>query len=216
MSTRPPHPAPPLRVPGVPWPLAPSTQGRTPAVRVLGIDPGTRLLGWGVVDSQGTQARAVAHGVLRMPASVPIEQRLARLASGLREVVQQWKPQEAALEEVFFGHDTRAAVRLGEARGAVMLVLAEAGLPVTGYANNVVKKAVGGAGRASKGRVQALVWRMLAVPDAPATADASDALALALCHVHRRAFAGGSGQGPDLAPRVLEAIARARAARRRK
>lgn len=189
---------------------------RPAPVRVLGIDPGTRVVGWGVVDSQGVQARAVAHGVLRLPAGRPIAERLARLAEGLRAVIAQWQPQEASIEEVFYGRDVRAAVRIGEGRGAALLVLAEAGIPVTGYANNVVKKAVGGAGQASKDRVQAMVMRILSVQEAPEALDASDALALALCHVQRRGFAGGAGAGVGLAPRVLEAIARAQQAHRRK
>lgn len=229
MSLGPPTPPPASPQPPAPGspPAGPLAAGPAPTprrwslslpatVRVLGIDPGTRVVGWGVVDSQGVQARAVAHGVLRLPAGRPIAERLARLAEGLRAVIAQWKPQEASIEEVFYGRDVRAAVRIGEGRGAALLVLAEAGIPVTGYANNVVKKAVGGAGRAGKDRVQAMVMRILAVEQAPEAHDASDALALALCHVQRRGFAGGAGGGPGLAPRVLEAIARAQRAARRK
>lgn len=182
--------------------------GEAGTLRVLGVDPGTRLVGWGVVDARGSRLTAVACGVLRAPASAPIERRLKVLAEGLRQVIAQHRPAEAALEEVFFGKDAQAAVRIGEGRGVALLVLAEAGLPVGHYANNVVKKAVTGAGRATKESVLAMLSRLLALPVAPETLDASDALALAVCHHQRR----GAPTGPaGLPPRVLSAIARARA-----
>jgi crossover junction endodeoxyribonuclease RuvC len=178
------------------------------ALRVLGVDPGTRLMGWGVVDAQGTRLTAVAAGVLRASPRDPIELRLAALAQGLRAVIAEHLPAEAALEEVFFGRDAQAAVRIGEGRGAALLVLAQAGLPVGHYANNVVKKAVTGRGRATKERVLAMLVRLLGIPAAPETLDASDALALAVCHHQRR---GAAQAGAGVTPRILEAIARARA-----
>lgn len=181
-------------------------------LRVLGIDPGTRLMGWGVVEGVGGKLRALGHGVLRAPASQPIAARLLTLARGLREVVAQHAPGEAALEEVFYGKDVRAAVRIGEGRGAALVVLAEAGVPVQGYPNNVVKKAVAGGGRADKERVQAMVLKILGLSEQPETLDASDALALAICHYQRRGLPSG---GAELPPRVREAIERARATPRR-
>ena len=175
--------------------------------RVLGFDPGTRLMGWAVVEGVGGRFRALAHGVLRAPAAGPIAARLGVLARGLREVVTAHRPGEAAIEEVFYGKDVRAAVRIGEGRGAALLVLAEAGIPVLGYANNVVKKAVAGGGRADKARVQAMVLRILGLREQPETLDASDALALALCHHQRRGLPREPGGIP---PRLAEAISRAR------
>lgn len=178
-----------------------------PPLRVLGVDPGTRLMGWGVVEGRAGAFRALAAGVLRAPDRGPIEQRLAHLARGLREVVRAHAPTEAALEEVFYGKDVRAAVRIGEGRGVALLVLAEAGIPVTGYANNVVKKSVTGGGRADKERVLVMLCRVLGLTGRPETLDASDALALALCHHQRRLIPGGA---TDLPPRMAAAIAEAR------
>ncbi len=184
---------------------------RTPAppapLRVLGVDPGTRLMGWGIVDGQGSRYVAVAHGVLRVRADLPIAERLGALAAGLRRVIAEHLPHEAALEEVFYGKDVRAAVRIGEGRGAALVVLADAGVPVTGYANNVVKKAVSGGGRAPKERVLTMLTRILGLRESPETLDASDALAQALCHHQRRGIALGGG---GLSPRMAEAIAQAR------
>jgi crossover junction endodeoxyribonuclease RuvC len=134
--------------------------------------------------------------------------RLAHIASGLRAVLAEHAPTEAAMEEAFHGRDPRAALRLGEARGAALVVLAEGGLEVAGYANNVVKRAVTGAGRADKERVAAMVSRLLGLREPPETLDATDALALALCHLQRRALGGLGGGGPS--PRVEAAVRRAR------
>lgn len=183
-----------------------------PARRVLGIDPGTRLLGWAVVEGCGRSLTCRGHGVLRASARIALPERLVLLAKGLREVIAAHAPKEASVEEAFHGRDARAALRLGEGRGAIMLVLAEAGLPITGYANNVVKRAVTGSGRASKERVLALVRRLLQLEEEPATLDASDALALALCHLQRPQPDGACGVASDggLPPRLADAIREAK------
>lgn len=190
----------------LPTPTEPSDRGRA-AVRVIGIDPGTRRLGWAVLDHAGSRITAVAHGCLRAPERRPMSERLALLAGGLRTVLGDHTPAEAAVEEAFHGRDARAALRLGEGRGMVLLVLGEAGLTCTGYANNVVKRSVGGGGRASKQRVRDLVTRMLGLTAPPETDDASDALAVALCHLHRRGGPGGGPAGPSA--RFAEAVRRA-------
>jgi crossover junction endodeoxyribonuclease RuvC len=177
-------------------------------LRVLGVDPGTRLVGWAIVEARGPALRALGHGVLRADPRLPMAARLAGLCRGLREVIRAHAPAEAALEEAFHGRNARAALSLGEGRGAVLAVLGEAGLAVTGYANNVVKRAVAGGGRATKDRVQVMVVRTLGLGEEPETLDASDALALALCHHQRRGLAGRDGGG--LPPRLAEAIRRAR------
>jgi crossover junction endodeoxyribonuclease RuvC len=182
-------------------------------VRVLGIDPGTRVLGWGVVESRGRGFACLGHGVVRPRRQDPMPLRLAAIAVELRAIIARHAPAEAAMEEAFHGRDARAALRLGEGRGAILLVLAEAGLPVTGYANNVVKRAVTGAGRAAKEHVAAVVSRLLALDVPPATLDATDALALGLCHLQRGAQAGLEATGPS--ERVRQAVKRAREADRR-
>ena len=178
----------------------------TASPRILGIDPGTRVVGWGLIETADRRVQCFGHGALQAKASEPIEQRLRTLAAGLRAVIAQHQPTEAALEEAFYGRDARAAQRIGEARGAILLVLAEAGLQVSNYPNNVVKKAVSGAGRASKAHVHAMVRRVLALEEAPETFDAADALAIAICHQQRRSLPDGAGQLP---PRVAEALRKA-------
>jgi crossover junction endodeoxyribonuclease RuvC len=115
------------------------------------------------------------------------------------------------MEEVFYGRDVRAAVRIGEGRGAALVVLAEAGVPVTGYANNAVKRSVTGSGRAGKPRVLAMVRAILGLPDLGESYDASDALALALCHLHSRAAAPLRSRGSRLPTRFEEAVRAAEA-----
>ena len=174
--------------------------------RILGLDPGTRLVGWGVIEAGGSKSRCLGHGVLRANPRDPVDKRLATIARGLREVIEAHGPAEAAIEEVFYGRDARAAQRLGEGRGALLLVLAEAGLPTSHYTNNVVKKAVTGAGRATKEQVHAMLSRILHLESAPETLDASDALAIALCHHQRRGVPGGEA---GLPPRLAEALRKA-------
>ncbi|MDJ0972892.1 MAG: crossover junction endodeoxyribonuclease RuvC [Planctomycetota bacterium] len=175
------------------------------SVRVLGIDPGTRVVGWAVVEATGSRYRAVAFGVLRADTSKPVLERLAALTRELRTLTKTHAPDEAAIEEAFHGRDARAALAIGEARGALSVALADAGLTVASYANNVVKKAVTGAGRARKEQVQASVRRILALAEPPSPLDASDALAVAVCHLQRRG-AMGPGAGGGLAPRLREAL----------
>jgi len=166
---------------------------------VLGVDPGTHVLGWGVVASEGARLVALGYGVVRARAADPVDRRLAALAAGLREVVARYAPAEAAIEEVFFGRDARAAVRIGEGRGAALVVLAEAGVAVAGYANNVVKRAVTGAGRAGKERVRTMVRAVLSLHGISGPLDASDALALAICRHHSRRLAEMAGGAPGAA-----------------
>ena len=181
------------------------SQGAT-TTRILGLDPGTRLVGWGVIEAAGSSSRCLGHGVLRANARDPVDKRLAVIASGLRKVIEAHRPAEAAIEEAFYGRDARAAQRLGEGRGALLLVLAEAGLPISHYTNNVVKKAVTGAGRATKEQVYAMLSRILHLEAAPETLDATDALAIALCHHQRR---GVPGAETGLPPRLAEALRKA-------
>jgi crossover junction endodeoxyribonuclease RuvC len=181
-------------------------------LRVLGIDPGTRVLGWGLVESDGARLVPVAHGALRANGRHDVIARLHDLGRRLRDVLEEHRPAEAALEKAFHGVDARAALTIGEGRGMALFVLGEAGIPVTDYANNVVKRAVTGAGRAPKGHAQSMVARLLGLAEPPTPFDAADALALAICH-HRRRLdprAGPAG-ATGLPPRVAEAIRRARA-----
>ena len=186
-------------------------------LRILGIDPGTIQAGWGVIDVRGPRLTCIGCGTLKAPRGAPVAERLLLLTRELRRVVQETQPTEAAIEEAFYGRDVRSALRIGEARGALVTVMGEAGLQVSGYANNVIKKAVTGVGRAGKRQVHAMVMRMLNLNEAPASTDASDALAIAICHSHRRTAddethetVRGAQDASGVPPRVREAIESAR------
>ena len=159
-------------------------QGRS-TVRVIGIDPGLRRTGWGVVDQDGNAVRFVASGTIRPDNKLPLALRLATVHDGLSAIIREWHPDEAAIEETFVNKDARATLKLGQARGVAMLVPALAGLPVAEYAPNQVKKTVIGVGHADKKQVSMMVKVLL--PKATFDSeDAADALAIAMCHAHQR------------------------------
>ena len=154
-------------------------------IRIIGIDPGLNVTGWGVIAISGSRLAHIDSGVIRPPLKAPLADRLRAIHHGLMEVLAQYAPDEAAVEETFVNKDARATLKLGQARGVAMLTPAMRGLPVAEYAPNAVKKAVVGTGHAQKRQVAAMVEVLL--PKArPATADAADALAVAICHAHHR------------------------------
>ena len=165
-----------------------------PGLVVLGIDPGLRAAGWGVLALAGSGASSaereeitvLGYGAVITEPAVPLPERLRRLAFGLREVIGRWQPAEVAVEEAFVAANKRVAIAMGEARGVALLVAAEAGLPVFGYSASEVKQAVSGYGRGSKEQVQEMLRLQLGLEEAPQPNDASDALATALCHLMRR------------------------------
>ncbi len=152
-------------------------------MRVLGLDPGTALLGWGVLEGEG-EPHLVAYGVVKTPAGHSLAERLQMLVSRLREIVAHFTPDTAALEELFFARNVRTAFAVGQARGACLVALAEAGLPVHEYTPLQVKQAVTGYGRADKTQVQRMVRSLLHLEEIPRPDDAADALAVALCHFY--------------------------------
>jgi crossover junction endodeoxyribonuclease RuvC len=156
-----------------------------PVTRILGLDPGLCNLGWGVVDWDGARLTYVACGTLTSKPADPMGQRLAALCVGLEEVLHQWLPAEAAVEETFVNGNARSALKLGQARGIALLVPARQGLSVAEYAPNSVKKTVTGTGHAEKAQIRAMI-RYLLPKAAPQTADAADALAVAITHAHHR------------------------------
>jgi crossover junction endodeoxyribonuclease RuvC len=161
-------------------------------MRFLGLDPGLTATGWGVVDAEGTLLRHVAHGVVRPAADAALGARLAALHVGLARVVADYAPDEAAIEETFVNRNPASALKLGQARGVVLLAPALAGLAVAEYPANTVKKTVVGVGHAEKRQV-AMMVRTLWPGAGALVADAADALAVAICHAHhagaRRALA---------------------------
>lgn len=150
--------------------------------RVLGIDPGTRLTGWGVIEPAGPRARLVATGVIRAGDSKPLEQRLKIVHDGLRDVVAEHAPTTVAVEDIFFAKYANAALKLGHARGIALFVAADAGLEVFAYPPALVKRSVAGRGAADKTQVARLVGALLGIRELP-TVDATDALAVALTHL---------------------------------
>ena len=160
--------------------------------RVIGFDPGLRVTGWGIVDSQSGRLSHVANGELKPDPAGKIADRLAELFAGLTGIVAEFAPDAAAVEEVFVHRSASAALKLGMARGTALLVSANAGLPVAEYAPRSVKKALVGAGGADKAQVQYMV-RLLLPGCNPAGADAADALAVAIAHAHRLPFLAAAG-----------------------
>ena len=153
-------------------------------MRLIGLDPGLRLTGWGIVDVDGNRLRHVAHGVVRVAADQPLALRLNDLFEGVSAVIEAHRPMEAAVEETFVNANPGSTLKLGQARGVVMLAPARHSLAVFEYAANLVKKSVTGAGHADKQQIAMMVGRLL--PGVEATADAADALAVAICHAHHR------------------------------
>ncbi len=157
-------------------------------VRVLGIDPGLRFTGWGLIGVCGNRLSHIADGVLAGDASLPVPERLRALFVALTALIDAHKPDEAAVEETYVNRNGAATLKLGYARGVALLVPALAGIPVAEYGAKSVKLAVVGNGNAEKIQVAEMVRRLL--PGAKTTrADAADALAVAICHAHRRGSA---------------------------
>ncbi|WP_062217240.1 crossover junction endodeoxyribonuclease RuvC [Aureimonas sp. D3] len=165
-------------------------------IRIIGIDPGLRRTGWGVVETLGNSLRFVASGTVTSDAKMDLASRLRQLYDGLSAVIHHHLPDEAAVEQTFVNKDAVATLKLGQARGIALLVPALAGLPVAEYAPNAVKKAVIGVGHGEKAQIHMMVKVLM--PRATFEGDdAADALAIAICHTHHRqsaqaraAFAG--------------------------
>lgn len=157
----------------------------THCVRIIGIDPGLRRTGWGVIESEGSSLRFIASGTVKSTDKAELAVRLEQLYRGLDAVLGSHKPEEAAVESTFVNRDATATLKLGQARGIAMLVPALAGLKVAEYAPNQVKKTVVGAGHGDKGQIRMMVKILMpkAVFDSD---DAADALAIAICHAHHR------------------------------
>ena len=154
----------------------------------MGIDSGTRVAGYSIIDYDGSRFRPISYGAIKASAKLTFPERLKKIYDGLTEIIHKHNPTEVATEEVFFGKNIKSAIRIGEGRGVAILCAAQANLPVTEYAATIVKKAVTGTGAASKSQVQEMVKIILGLTEMPKPADASDALAIAICHCHRSRF----------------------------
>ena len=154
-------------------------------IRILGIDPGLRCTGWGVVESDGNRLIYVACGAVETNERAELCERLVSIHAGLRKVIEEFSPDEAAVENTFVNANASATLKLGQARGVAMLVPAQAGLSVAEYAPNLVKKSIVGAGHGDKAQIRMMIGVLL--PKAsPKSEDAADALAIAVTHAHHR------------------------------
>ncbi len=149
---------------------------------ILGIDPGSIKTGFGVIDFQGGRSSYITSGIIRLP-QAPLPERLKIIHDSVTEIVKTYQPDELAIEEVFLARDAKAAIKLGQARGAAIVACVNQSLPVYEYAAKSIKQAVVGTGSAGKEQVQHMVMSLLKLPAAPKE-DAADALAAALCHAH--------------------------------
>jgi len=155
---------------------------------ILGIDPGLRHTGWGVVAQSGNRLSFIAAGRINPDPELPMSARLLVLADGISEVVRQYKPDESAIEETFVNKNARSALILGQARGSAMLALAQNGLSVAEYSANRIKQSVTGNGHAEKQQIQAMIGILLP-GSGKLAADAADALAVAITHAHHKSIA---------------------------
>jgi len=167
------------------WPGFNKDVDMSAATRIIGIDPGLRRCGWGIIETLGNRLTFVAAGTVTPPVDLSLAERLAVLFAGLGEVLDRFAPAEAAVEETFVNAGARSALILGQARGVALLAPAARSMPVSEYAANLVKKSVVGTGHADKGQIQLMVKTLLPAAEFKG-ADAADALAIAICHAHHR------------------------------
>jgi crossover junction endodeoxyribonuclease RuvC len=155
------------------------------AIRILGVDPGLRNTGYGLIEQRGSHLTFIACGCIKTAAERPLSERLAEIHRALAALIEKEKPHEAAIEETFVNRDPQSALKLGQARGVALAVSALLGLPVAEYAANVVKKTIVGVGHAEKRQI-AMMVKMLLPASPTASADAADALAVAITHAQHR------------------------------
>lgn len=152
--------------------------------RIIGIDPGSRHTGFGIIDHQGQALTHIAHGVIKTP-TADLADRLYCIFSSLQETLHQHRPSEAAIEQVFVKVNVQSALKLGQARGAALTALAAHGLSIAEYAPREIKQAIVGTGSAQKSQIQHMIKLLLKLPESPPE-DAADALAIAITHAHTR------------------------------
>ena len=173
---------------------------------VLGIDPGSVIIGYGVVERQGSKCRLVASGCFRPGRDLSFSARLLEIHNSLLTLVEEVRPDEVALEDVFYGGNQKTLMKMCHARGAILLALEKAGHTVAEYAPREVKKAVVGQGGATKEQVQFMVGRILDLPEAGDPLDVTDAIAVALCHVNRAGLPARTEGGRTAFQEKLRAI----------
>jgi crossover junction endodeoxyribonuclease RuvC len=157
-------------------------------MRVFGIDPGSLITGYGVVEADDHRLQALAWGTVRTSSKQVLSERLKRIYDGLVDPLQTWQPDAVSVEQVFFADNPKTALTLGHARGVALLAVAHAEVPLVEYSALEIKMAVVGYGRAAKPQVQQMVKHLLNLHAAPQPVDAADALAAAICHMHTHSF----------------------------
>lgn len=158
-------------------------------IRILGVDPGSGATGYGIIETDGSNHRAVLFGAIKTNSRHPFHQRLLQIYNELGRILKGEKADIVAIEDVFYATNVKSALRLGHARGIPLLIAAQNELPVFEYSPLEIKSAVVGYGRAEKAQVQAMVQLLLSLPEIPTPDDAADALAVAICHAHRMGMA---------------------------
>ncbi len=153
-------------------------------MRILGIDPGYAIVGYGVLDYQGSRFSTVEYGAVTTPAGLPMEQRLGMIYTGLDEIISRTAPEAMAVEQLFFTTNQKTAIAVAQARGVILLCAQQQGVPVFEYTPLQVKQAVVGYGKAVKTQVMEMTRRLLALEKVPKPDDTADALAIAICHAH--------------------------------
>ena len=153
-------------------------------MRILGIDPGYAIVGWGVIDTDGNKSKAVAYGAVTTPAGHKMSARLRDIYDGVMQIIQEYKPDVISIEELFFNSNAKTAIMVGQARGVLILAAENSGLPIYEYTPLQVKQAIVGYGRADKNQVQQMVKVLLNLTAIPKPDDTADALGMALCHAH--------------------------------
>ena len=153
-------------------------------MRILGIDPGYAILGYGVIEKTGNHFRAIDYGAVTTHKDMPMDQRLAHLYDSLREIIEEQRPDVASIEQLYFNNNAKTAINVGQARGVAVLACVKGGVPIAEYTPLQIKQALVGYGRADKKQVQFMVKTMLNLAEVPKPDDTADALAAAICHGH--------------------------------
>ena len=151
-------------------------------MRILGIDPGIAIVGYGIVDKEGNRYKTVAYDAVTTRAHTPLEERLEKVYNGVDEIIKTYKPEVMSIEELFFNNNAKTALTVGQARGVIILAAVKNGIPVYEYTPLQVKQALTGYGRASKTQIQQMMKSMLGLTEIPKPDDVADALAIAVCH----------------------------------
>lgn len=157
-------------------------------MKALGIDPGTAITGYGILEGESDSIRVVDYGCIRTSSKEPSSTRLKKIYSDIKKIISKYKPEYIVVERLFFGANTKTAMAVGQARGVIILAATQAGLEIAEYTPLEVKMALTGYGRADKNQIQQMVKRLLKLKAIPKPDDAADALAVALCHVNSEGF----------------------------